>query len=117
MQEFEEIVIRANPDGSAIRLRDVARVSLEASSYATESGINGENAAVLGIYMLPGANAMQVAKDVKVIGMVISAPVMGCCPKTPAADSRFWSFSAFCKSLTVNPKFASLSGKTQIHMP
>ncbi len=65
VQEFEEIVIRANPDGSAIRLRDVARVSLEASSYATESGINGENAAVLGIYMLPGANAMQVAKDVK----------------------------------------------------
>ena len=40
--EFEEIVVRANPDGSIIRLRDVARVSLEASSYNTESGINGE---------------------------------------------------------------------------
>lgn len=65
VQEFEEIVVRANADGSVIRLRDVARVSLEASSYATESGINGENAAVLGIYMLPGANAMQVAEDVK----------------------------------------------------
>ena len=65
VQEFEEIVVRANADGSLIRLRDVARVSLEASSYATESGINGENAAVLGIYMLPGANAMQVAEDVK----------------------------------------------------
>lgn len=65
VQEFEEIVVRGNPDGSVIRLRDVARVSLEASSYATESGINGENAAVLGIYMLPGANAMQVAEEVK----------------------------------------------------
>ena len=65
VQEFEEIVGRANPDGSVIRMRDVARVSLEASSYATESGVNGENAAVLGIYMLPGANAMQVADDVK----------------------------------------------------
>ena len=65
VQEFEEIVVRANPDGSVIRMRDVARVSLEASSYATESGVNGENAAVLGIYMLPGANAMQVADDVK----------------------------------------------------
>lgn len=65
VQEFEEIVVWANPDGSVVRLRDVARVSLEASSYATESGINGENAAVLGIYMLPGANAMQVAEDVK----------------------------------------------------
>lgn len=63
--QFEEIVIRANADGSIIRLRDVARVSLEASSYNTESGINGENAAVLGIYMLPGANAMEVAKRVK----------------------------------------------------
>ena len=63
--QFEEIVLRANPDGSLIRMRDVARVSLEASSYSTESGINGGNAAILGIYMLPGANAMEVAQSVK----------------------------------------------------
>ena len=63
--QFEEIVLRANPDGSLVRLRDVARVSLEASSYSTESGINGGNAAILGIYMLPGANAMEVAQNVK----------------------------------------------------
>ena len=63
--QFEEIVLRANPDGSLIRLRDVARISLEAQSYNTESGINGENAAILGIYMLPGANAVEVANDVK----------------------------------------------------
>ena len=61
VSQFEDIVVRANPDGSIIRLRDVARVSLEASSYNTESGINGGNAAVLGVYMLPGANAMEVA--------------------------------------------------------
>ena len=65
VQQFEDIVVRANPDGSIIRLRDVARISLEASSYNTESGINGGNAAVLGIYMLPGANAMEVAQKVK----------------------------------------------------
>lgn len=65
VEEFEEIVVRANPDGSIVRLRDVARVSLEASSYATESGLNGENAAILGIYMLPGANALEVAENVK----------------------------------------------------
>ena len=65
VSQFEDIVVRANPDGSIIRLRDVARVSLEASSYNTESGINGGNAAVLGIYMLPGANAMEVAQKVK----------------------------------------------------
>ena len=63
--EFEDIVIRANPDGSLIPLRDVARISLEAQSYNTESGINGGNAAVLNINMLPGANAMEVAESVK----------------------------------------------------
>lgn len=65
VNQFEDIVIRANTNGSIIRLKDVARVSLEAASYNTESGLNGANAAVLGIYTLPGANAIQVAKDVK----------------------------------------------------
>ena len=65
VNEFEDIVVRANPDGSIIRLRDVARVSLEAGSYSTESGLDGENAAVLGVYMLPGANAIEVADNVK----------------------------------------------------
>ena len=65
VSQFEEIVLRADAEGSLIRLRDVARISLEAQSYNTESGINGGNAAVLGIYMLPGANAMEVAENVK----------------------------------------------------
>ncbi len=65
VSEFEEIVLRADADGSVIRLKDVARVSLEASTYATESGINGGNAAVLNLSMLPGANAMEVADAVK----------------------------------------------------
>ena len=65
VSEFEQIVIRANPDGSIIRLRDVARISLEAATYTTESGINGDNAAVMNINMLPGANAMEVAERVK----------------------------------------------------
>lgn len=65
VDEFEDIVVRALPDGSLIRMKDVARVSLEAQSYSTESGINGGNAAVLNITMLPGANAMEVANRVK----------------------------------------------------
>ena len=65
VSEFEDIVLRANADGSIIRLKDVARVSLEASSYATESGINAGNAAVLNVSMLPGENAMEVAEAVK----------------------------------------------------
>lgn len=70
--EFEQIVIRANPDGSIIRLKDVANVSLEAQSYNTESGINGENAAVMNINMLPGENAIDVAKNVKNVMKEIS---------------------------------------------
>lgn len=65
VQEFENIVVRATSEGAIIRLRDVARISLEAQSYNTESAINGENAAVMAIYMLPGANAMDVANRVK----------------------------------------------------
>ncbi len=59
--EFEDIVVKADSDGSFIRMRDVARVSLEASSYNTESGLNGKYATMLSIYLLPGANAMEVA--------------------------------------------------------
>lgn len=65
VSEFEDIVVRAGSNGSIIRLKDVARISLEAQSYATESGIDKANAAVLNIFMLPGANAVDVADAVK----------------------------------------------------
>ena len=65
VNEFENIVIKTNKDGSILRLRDVAKIDLEAQSYNTESGINGENAAVLEIKMLPGMNAMEVSNRVK----------------------------------------------------
>ncbi len=65
VSQFENIVVRASEDGTIIRLRDVARISLEAQSYNTESGIDGEDAAVLNVNMLPGANALEVAKEVK----------------------------------------------------
>ncbi len=70
--EFEQIVVRANSDGTLIRMRDVARVSLESSSYTQESGINGGNAAMLAIYLLPGANAVEVADNVKAAMQQIS---------------------------------------------
>ena len=71
--EFEQIVVRANSDGTIIRMRDVARVSLESSSYTQESGINGGNAAMLAIYLLPGANAVEVADNVRAALATISA--------------------------------------------
>lgn len=65
VSEFEDIVVKADSEGSILRLRDVADISLEASSYNTESGIDGENAAVMDIRMLPGMNAMEVSREVK----------------------------------------------------
>ena len=65
VEDFEDIVLRAGADGSVVRMRDVARVSLEAQSYGTESGLGGRNAAILDVYMLPGANAVEVAREVK----------------------------------------------------
>lgn len=64
-EEFEDIVIKANGDGSLIRMKDVARVSLEASSYNTESSLDGKYATILTVYALPGANAVEVAESVK----------------------------------------------------
>jgi len=65
VEEFEDIVVKAHSDGSIVRLRDVSRVSLESASYDTESGMNGKNAAILNIYMLPGANALEVAENIR----------------------------------------------------
>ncbi len=73
VEEFENIVVRANPNGSIIRLKDVARISLEAQSYNTESGLNGGNAAVMNIRLLPGANAMEVSKLIRKAMKEISA--------------------------------------------
>ena len=73
VEEFENIVVRTGEDGAIIRLKDVARVSLEAQSYNTESGINARNAAVVNVYMLPVANAMEVAENVRAEMEEISA--------------------------------------------
>ena len=56
--EFENIVIRTNPDGSVLRLRDVARVELGAANLDRETRLNGGPAAAIAIYQSPGANAI-----------------------------------------------------------
>ncbi|HVG03193.1 MAG TPA: efflux RND transporter permease subunit, partial [Nitrospira sp.] len=58
-EEFESIVIRANNDGSLVRLNDVARVELGAQSYNMIGRMNGRPAAIVAIYQLPGSNAIQ----------------------------------------------------------
>ncbi|MBI3527149.1 MAG: multidrug efflux RND transporter permease subunit [Betaproteobacteria bacterium] len=63
-REFEEIIIRSNPDGSALRLKDVARVELASKDYDFIGRVNGRQSALLGIFLQPGANALDVAQDV-----------------------------------------------------
>jgi len=63
--EFENIIVRSNPDGSSLRLRDVARVELASKDYDFVGRVNGKESALLGIFLQPGANALDVAKDVE----------------------------------------------------
>jgi hydrophobe/amphiphile efflux-1 (HAE1) family protein len=63
--EFENIILRANADGSALRLKDVAHVELAAREYEFIGRINGQPATLVGIFLQPGANALDVAAEVK----------------------------------------------------
>jgi HAE1 family hydrophobic/amphiphilic exporter-1 len=64
-EDFGAIVIRANPDGSTVRLRDVARVELGAQVYNVMGRLNGKPSAIMAIYQLPGSNALDCANGVK----------------------------------------------------
>ncbi len=64
-EEFERIVLRANPDGSFVRLKDVGRVELGAQMYSIVGRLDGKPSAVLAIYQLPGTNAIQAVDGVK----------------------------------------------------
>jgi HAE1 family hydrophobic/amphiphilic exporter-1 len=64
-EQFGAIVIRANPDGSTVRLRDVARVELGAQVYNVMGRLNGKPSAIIAIYQLPGSNALDAANGVK----------------------------------------------------
>jgi HAE1 family hydrophobic/amphiphilic exporter-1 len=63
-KEFGEIIIRENPDGSVVRLKDVARVELGAQVYTLVGKLNGKPSAILAIYQLPGSNALDDEKAV-----------------------------------------------------
>ncbi len=65
-EEFGDIIIRAEPDGTVVRIKDVARVELGAQSYDQDSLLDGKSAIGIGIYQLPGANALDVDKQVRV---------------------------------------------------
>ena len=64
-EEFGNIVVRANPDGSIVRMKDVARVELGAQNYSQIGRLNGKPAAIIAIYQLPGSNAIDTMNRAK----------------------------------------------------
>ena len=64
-EQFGNIVLRANPDGSLLRIKDVARVELGAENQDIEARFNGKPAVAIGIYLTPGANAVTTANLVR----------------------------------------------------
>ena len=63
--EFGDIVVRANPDGSFVRLSDVARIELGALNYQQIGRFNGQNGGAIAIFQVPGSNALDVAGGVR----------------------------------------------------
>jgi hydrophobic/amphiphilic exporter-1 (mainly G- bacteria), HAE1 family len=64
-KEFEEIIIRSNPDGSQVKIKDVGRVELGAQTYDLRARLNKSPAGAIGIYLAPGANAIETAQNVR----------------------------------------------------
>lgn len=64
-EEFEQVILRSNEDGAALRLGDVARAELGSQSYDFSANYNGETAVPMGVYLQPGANALDAAAEVE----------------------------------------------------
>lgn len=64
-EEFGDIVVRANPDGSIVRVKDVARTDLGSQLYDVKNRFNGQQSAVITLYQLPGSNALDAANGAK----------------------------------------------------
>jgi HAE1 family hydrophobic/amphiphilic exporter-1 len=64
-EQFGQVVVRLNPDGSAVRLKDVARIELGALNYKQIARLNGKPAAIIAVFQLPGSNALTVVKGLK----------------------------------------------------
>jgi HAE1 family hydrophobic/amphiphilic exporter-1 len=64
-EEFEKIVVRENPNGGTVRVKDVARVELGSQDYTVFGRMNGKPSAIVAVYQLPGSNAVDAAAGVK----------------------------------------------------
>jgi HAE1 family hydrophobic/amphiphilic exporter-1 len=64
-EEFGNIVVRANSDGSFVRVKDIARIELGAQTYNLKGRLNGQPSAIIACYQLPGTNAVEAAAGVR----------------------------------------------------
>src|ERR1051326_7939695 len=64
-EEFGQVVVRSNPDGSVVRLKDVARIDLGAQNYQQFTRFNGQPGSIIAVFQTPGSNALAVADGVK----------------------------------------------------
>jgi HAE1 family hydrophobic/amphiphilic exporter-1 len=64
-EEFGQVVVRSNPDGSTVHLSDVARIELGALNYTQRARFNGQPGSVIAVYQAPGSNALEVADGVR----------------------------------------------------
>ncbi|HCN89284.1 MAG TPA: multidrug efflux RND transporter permease subunit, partial [Oxalobacteraceae bacterium] len=64
-EEFGNIVLRANPDGSTVRLHDVARIEIGGQAYATSARLDGKPTSAISVQLSPTANALETAKAVR----------------------------------------------------
>src|SRR5260221_333315 len=88
--EFEDIIVRSNPDGSKLRLKDVARVELGSKDYEFIGRMNGQQATLVGIFLLPGANALEVANNVvKTVDEIAKTAPDGLVYSVPYDTTRF----------------------------
>jgi len=64
-EQFGDVIVRENPNGGIVRVKDVARIELGTNDYSIVSRLNGKNAAIVAVYQLPGSNAVQTADGVR----------------------------------------------------
>ena len=64
-EEFGEIVVRTNSDGSQIKIKDIARVELGVEAYEMQTGFNGKPTGLIALYQSPGSNAVELASTIR----------------------------------------------------
>src|SRR5213595_256082 len=86
-EQFDNILLRTEPNGASVRLKDVARVTLGAAQYGFETNVGTTPVAAFGIQLAPNANALAVSK-------AVVAKMNDMQPSFPAGVSWFWAFDS-----------------------